>query len=49
MFSDLPLDIARAVFELAAEAGDGLSCALVSKQVRPWCVVLRYYYHRPAS
>ncbi|RXW13074.1 hypothetical protein EST38_g12780 [Candolleomyces aberdarensis] len=33
MFSDLPQDIARTVFELAAEAGDGLSCALVSKQL----------------
>jgi hypothetical protein len=32
----LPEDIARIVFELAAEAGDGASCARVSKKVQSW-------------
>jgi hypothetical protein len=41
MFPNLPRDIGRTIFELAAEAGDGLACALVSKQVKPWCVILR--------
>ncbi|KAJ2932151.1 hypothetical protein H1R20_g4940, partial [Candolleomyces eurysporus] len=42
MFSELPQDIARTVFELAAEAGDGLSCALVSKQVQSWVEPIIY-------
>ncbi|RXW11305.1 hypothetical protein EST38_g14550 [Candolleomyces aberdarensis] len=43
-FPELPEDIGRTVFELAAENGDGPSCALVSKRVRFW--VEPKIYHR---
>ncbi|KAJ2913260.1 hypothetical protein MD484_g7142, partial [Candolleomyces efflorescens] len=38
----LPEDISRVVFELAAEAGDGASCARVSKKVRSWVEPILY-------
>lgn len=41
MFPHVPQDIGRTIFELAAEAGDGKACAVVSKQVKPWCAILR--------
>ncbi|KAJ2935896.1 hypothetical protein H1R20_g1198, partial [Candolleomyces eurysporus] len=42
-FSDLPEDIGRTVFELAAENGDGPRCALVSKRVQFWVEPKIYY------
>lgn len=36
----LPVDVLRMVFELAAETrADGLACAMVSMQVKTWCVL----------
>lgn len=39
-FPDLPQDIGRIIFEIAAslDSQTGASCALVSKKVKTWCV-----------